>query len=183
MDNLEKSIIEGFKELDIDIKNKKLSDALIPLKITSSNLSKGIPTIFQGNVPVLNAIKCSSCLPLVFRPQIFNGSVYLDGGFLTSVLLNVIPKDDRQKTFCISTIHTKSKISVSSLENTNPLEFLYKLYKTNCLYENSMNIYPNNLDVFYDKGSGITIFTQEEKHEMVLIGRRTFLNFLSKSRN
>jgi predicted acylesterase/phospholipase RssA len=181
MDNLEKIIIDGFKDLDIDIKSKKLSDALIPLRITSSNLSKGIPTIFQGNVPVLNAIKCSSCLPLVFRPQIFNGNVYLDGGFLTSVLLNIIPKDERQKTFCISIIHSKNKISVSSLETTNPIDFLYKLYKTNCLYENSINFYQNNLDLSYDKGSGITLFTQEEKNEMILIGRRSFLNFLSKS--
>lgn len=183
MTNLEKSIIQGFQEFGIDIQNKKLSDALIPLKITSSNVSKGIPTIFQGNVPVLTAIKCSSCIPLVFRPQIFNGSVYLDGGFITNILLNVVPKEDREKTFCISILHTKSRISTSSLESMNPLDFLYKLYKTNSVYEATRNIYLNNLDVSYDKGSGITSFTQEEKNEMILIGRRSFLNFLTKSRN
>lgn len=183
MTNLEKSIIQGFQEFGIDIQNKKLSDALIPLKITSSNVSKGIPTIFQGNVPVLTAIKCSSCIPIVFRPQIFNGSVYLDGGFITNILLNVVPKEDREKTFCISILHTKSRISTSSLDSMNPLDFLYKLYKTNSVYEATRNIYLNNLDVSYDKGSGITSFTQEEKNEMILIGRRSFLNFLTKSRN
>jgi predicted acylesterase/phospholipase RssA len=181
MDSLEKIIIEGFQEFGIDIKNKKLSDALIPLKINSSNVTKGIPTIFQGNIPVLTAIKCSCCIPLVFRPQIFNGSVYLDGGFITNILLNVIPKEYRKKTFCISIIHTRYKISASSVDSMNPLDFLYKLYKTNCMYEASRNIYSNNLDVFYDKGSGITSFTQEEKDEMILIGRRAFLNFLTKS--
>jgi len=180
MNNLESILIKGFEEFGIDIKNKKLLDALIPLKITSSNVSKGISTIFQGNIPILTAIKCSCCIPLVFRPQLFNGSVYLDGGFITNILLNVIPKEDREKTFCISIVHTKYKISSSSLESMNPLEYLYRLYKTNCVYESSKTFYYNNLDLSYDKGSGITAFTQEEKDEMMLIGRRAFLNFLTK---
>ena len=39
-------MIELFKSANIDIENKKLKDAEMPLYIVSSNITKGVPTIF-----------------------------------------------------------------------------------------------------------------------------------------
>lgn len=91
MDTVEKKIVDFFKELDIDIKTKKISDAKMPLRIIASNITKGIPTIFSGDVMILDAIKCSCCVPGVFKPQELYGQVYIDGGWLVPCLSILIP--------------------------------------------------------------------------------------------
>lgn len=171
MKKLDDFLIQCFKEIGIDIVNKKLNDALIPLNITATNLTKCIPTIFQGDVPVLTAIKASTCIPFVFHPQIINSSVYVDGGFITNVLLNLIPKDKRDKTLSISIIHTKSKIYPKNISQLNPIDFAYKLYKTTCIYEQSRNTYKNNIELYFNEGSGVSTFSDHEKENMILIGK------------
>jgi NTE family protein len=178
MDNLDKCLISKFEKHGIDLRTKKLGDALIPLFITASNVTKGIPAVFQGDVPVLTAIRASSCIPFVFRPQIINSSVYVDGGFITNVLLNVIPKEKREKVLSISIIHTKSKICPRNLHSMNPIDFSYRLYKTTCLYEHSQNINKNNIELYYSEGSGLSSFSQKEKENMILIGKTLTREFL-----
>jgi NTE family protein len=175
-------LIKVFNDSKIDIRNKKLSDALIPLRITATNLTKGIPTIFQGKVPVLDAILASCCIPFVFQPRIINSSVYVDGGFITSVLLNLIPKEHRDKTLSISIIHTRSKICPKNIHTMSPLDFSYRLYKTSCLYERSKNIYKNNIELYYSDGSGITTFSDKEKENMILIGKTLTNEFFRAKR-
>jgi NTE family protein len=171
MKPLDDYLIKRFHNVGIDITSKKLGDALIPLRINASNLTKGVPTIFQGDIPVLSAIKASSCIPFVFRPQIINQSVYIDGGFITNVLLNLIPKEDRDRTLAISIIHTRSRINADQLELMNPLDYAYRLYKTTCLYEHHINTYPNNINLYYSDGSGLSTFTTKQKEEMILVGQ------------
>jgi predicted patatin/cPLA2 family phospholipase len=178
MTKFENVLIQLFNEFNIDIKSKKCCDALIPLYISASNLSKGTPTLFTGNVPVLKAIMASCCLPFVFQPQIINNNIYIDGGFITNILLNLVPYEDRSMALSFSIIHTKEKII--NLKNLSPLEYLYKLYKISCVYEHYKNSYTNNIDLWYDKGSGISDFTEDEKNEMILIGSKLCRRFISQ---
>jgi NTE family protein len=171
MDPFVKYLTRVFGESNIDIQNKKLNDAIIPLRITASNLTKGVPTIFQGDVPVIDAILASCCIPFVFQPRIINSSVYVDGGFITNILLNLVHKDLRDKTLSISIIHTRSRICPRNIQSMNPLDFSYRLYKTLCLYEHSKNIHKNNIELYYSDGSGISTFTDKEKENMILIGK------------
>jgi predicted acylesterase/phospholipase RssA len=178
MTKFENILIKLFNEFNIDIKSKKCCDALVPLYISASNLSKGTPTLFTGNVPVLKAIMASCCLPFIFEPQIINNNVYVDGGFITNILLNLVPQEDRSMALSFSIIHTKEKIT--NLKNVSPLEYLYKLYKISCLYEHYKNSYKNNIDLWYDKGSGVSDFTEDEKNEMILIGSKLCRRFISQ---
>ena len=143
----ENILIKLFNEFKIDIKSKKCCDALIPLYISASNLSKGTPTLFTGNVPVLKAIMASCCLPFIFQPQIINNNVYVDGGFITNILLNLVPSEDRSMALSFSIIHTKEKIKAGKLTKLSPLDYIYKLYKISCLYENAKNPYKNNINL------------------------------------
>lgn len=181
MTKFENILIQLFNEFKIDIKSKKCCDALIPLYISASNLSKGTPTLFTGNVPVLKAIMASCCLPFIFQPQIINDNIYVDGGFITNILLNLVPHEHRSTALCFSIIHTKEKIT--DLKSDSPLEYLYKLYKISCLYEHYKNPYKNNIDLWYDKGSGISDFTENEKNEMILIGSKLCRRFISQCTN
>ena len=181
MTKFENILIKLFNEFKIDIKSKKCCDALIPLYISSSNLSKGTPTLFTGNVPVLKAIMASCCLPFIFQPQIINNNVYVDGGFITNILLNLVPEKDRAMALSFSIIHTKEKIT--NLKSLKPLEYLYKLYKISCLYEHYKNSYKNNIDLWYDKGSSVSDFTEDQKNEMILIGSKLCRRFISQCTN
>lgn len=180
MDYLETKLVSAFNSIQIPIEKKNIGDALIPLRIQASNISKGIPTIFQKNVPVVKAILASSCIPFVFRPQQINDSLYVDGGFLTNVLMTTIPEADHEKTLCFSIIHSDPYITPAKLKTMNPVDYAYKMYKTSCLYERRKTPFKNNLDLFYDKGNGLTSWTPVEQDEMVLVGRTLTQNFLTE---
>jgi predicted acylesterase/phospholipase RssA len=180
MDYLESKLISAFNSIQIPIEKKNIGDALVPLRIQASNISKGIPTIFQKNVPVVKAILASSCIPFVFRPQQINDSLYVDGGFLTNVLMTTIPEADHEKTLCFSIIHSDPYITPAKLKTMNPVDYAYKMYKTSCLYERKKTPIKNNLDLFYDKGNGLTSWTTVEQDEMMLVGRTLTQNFLTE---
>jgi len=180
MDYLETKLISAFNSVQIPIEQKKIGDAIIPLRIQASNITKGIPTIFQKNVPVIKAILASSCIPFVFRPQQINDSLYVDGGFLTNVLMTIIPESEHDKTLSFSIIHSDPHISPAKLKTMNPVDYVYKMYKTSCLYERKKTPMKNNLDLFYDKGNGLTSWTTIEQDEMMLVGRTLTQNFLTE---
>jgi len=180
MDYLETKLISAFNSVQIPIEQKKIGDAIIPLRIQASNITKGIPTIFQKNVPVIKAILASSCIPFVFRPQQINDSLYVDGGFLTNVLMTIIPESEHDKTLSFSIIHSDPHISPAKLKTMNPVDYVYKMYKTSCLYERKKTPMKNNLDLFYDKGNGLTSWTTIEQDEMILVGRTLTQNFLTE---
>jgi hypothetical protein len=130
MDLLEKSLCEIFQEFDIDIKTKRIKDANMPLKILASNISKGIPTIFTGDVFVLDALKCSCCLPGIFRPQELYGQIYVDGDIFTPCI-GAIQKDILE--FSLKT-HLPDKITPTSLETMNVLAYFRQIF--NMTYTN-----------------------------------------------
>jgi predicted acylesterase/phospholipase RssA len=127
MDMLEKLIIEFFNEAGVDIANKKLGDSKMPLYIVSSNITKGIPTIFSKDVSVVSALKCSCCFPLVFKPQELCGQLYIDGDILSPSISKIIPVD---KTTLVMVLKRKTAINMTpeNLENISPLEYVGNLY-------------------------------------------------------
>jgi predicted acylesterase/phospholipase RssA len=180
---LETKLIHAFNSVGIQIEKKVLSDALIPLKIQSSNITKGVPTIFQNNVSVIKALSCSCAIPFIFKPVHLNDSLYVDGGFLTNVLTSIIPISEREKTLSIAIIQSDPSISPNKLRSMKPIEFLNKMYKTACLYERHKFSYKNTIELQYRNGSGFTSFTQSEKEEMILLGRSALRNFLAECSN
>jgi hypothetical protein len=68
-----------------------------------------------------------------------------------------------------------------NIKNMSLSDFFYKLYKISCLYERQKNPIKNNIDLYYDKGSGLTSWTDIQKDEMVLHGRTLTTNFFSES--
>lgn len=80
MDVFEKAVVNLFLEYGIDLRNTKIGDTDQPLFIVASNITKGVPTIFTKDVPILDALKCSCCLPGIFKPQVLYNQLYIDGG-------------------------------------------------------------------------------------------------------
>lgn len=93
MDKLEALLIQIFDECGVDIRNKRICDAPQRLCIVASNMTTGRPTILTGRVPILQALRCSSCIPGLFEPQVLYGQVYLDAGVHLRCLRSVIPPE------------------------------------------------------------------------------------------
>jgi len=180
MDSFEKHLLGAFDSEGINLRNKMLKDAHIPLSVLASNMSRGIPTIFKGDIPILPALKASCCIPFLFHPQVIGKSVYLDGGMITNELHKLIPKEEQLETLSIYLIHSSPHITPDNLERISMTEFAYKLYKSGTLYQHSQNNDPNILSLYYAGGSGFTDKNDEEKDEMISIGRCLMRSFLSK---
>jgi NTE family protein len=89
MSVFESSVTQMFLEAGLDIRGKVIGDANMPLYIVTSNITKGIPSILSKNIPVLDALKCSCCLPGLFRPQELYGQLLL--GWWTIYTLYICP--------------------------------------------------------------------------------------------
>lgn len=181
MDTFEQFIIETFDSEGINLRGKFIKDSKIPLFIVASNLTRHIPTVFTGNIPVLKALRASCCIPLIFCPQIINDSVYVDGGYLTNIVLNVIPQKDRSKTLFLSIVHDDPKISPENLEKLSYLEFLYGMYKSSCIYQRKLSYGKNTLNLNYELSSGISDIGPTQKKEMISRGYKLCRRFFSKT--
>jgi predicted acylesterase/phospholipase RssA len=180
MKNLEKVFLEMFDSEGLDLRSKQISDALIPLKICASNLTKNCLTVFSGKIPVMKALLASACIPVLFHPQQINTSLYVDGGYLTNIILEYIPREHRSKTLSVSIIHDKPKINPKTILGISHIDFLYNLYKIACLYERKLNPYPNNIDLTFNVASGISDVTEEQKNGMIMKGYELTCRFFSQ---
>jgi predicted acylesterase/phospholipase RssA len=178
--------LEGFfkdimKEEGIDIASKKISDAPYPLFICSTNITNKRITVFKGDVPILDAISASSCIPLIFHPKIINNCAYVDGGYFTNTIMNFIPQHERDASLAISIIHEDPNLSPSKICKMHTVSYLYSLYMVSCLYERKMNVYPNNIELNHKLASGISDVNEEDRNEMITRGYELTRAFYAKS--
>jgi NTE family protein len=180
MDSFEETVLSGFDSCGIDLRSKVLSDARIPLYVIASNMTKGVPTIFKGSVPVMTALKASCCIPGLFRPQIIKNNVYIDGGYFANVIFKLLSKEEKQRAFGIDIVHTNPSITPANLKTMSVTEFLYKFYKLSCSYDSGNNKHPNIMAVYHSGGHGFGDPSDEEKNDMISAGRSFMRGFLSK---
>lgn len=172
MDMLESTIVEAFQSQSVDLRTKRISDAPQPLYIVASNMTSHTTTIFSGTVPVLDAIKCSSCLPIVFTPQVLYNQVYLDGGVLLDSMTTVTPQD------CL-TLHISSPsetIFPSELADMTLATYLHRVYRgmrNKPPTRNTLWLYNNTVSILQE-------LTPAEKTLLVDEGYSQTLAFLSK---
>jgi len=126
MNQFEQTILNTFDDAGLDIRGKVIGDAKMPLFIIVSNVTKGKPSILSKNVPLIDAIKCSCCLPGVFKPQILYDQVYVDGDFFAPNLAGVIPIN---KTTLILTLPRPRSLVITSttIENISAIDFAFDL--------------------------------------------------------
>ena len=127
MDMFESTLKSMFLEGGVDISNKTLRDAQMPLYIVTSNISKQIPTVLSGNVSVVDALKCSCCVPALFKPQELYGQFYLDGDIFTPCISNVVQMTE--STLVISLRKDAgTPMNPTNVEKISPLEYVGNLY-------------------------------------------------------
>lgn len=77
------------KLLDKHLGDARFEEADIPFAAVTTDISSGEKVIInQGNVP--EAVKASTCIPVLFEPIAFDGRLLVDGGLTESVPLSAV---------------------------------------------------------------------------------------------
>jgi hypothetical protein len=145
MDQFEQNIVEMFSEAGVDIKTKKIGDALQPLHIIASNISKGVPTIFTKDVPILDALKCSCCVPGIFKPQNLYGQLYIDGVTLVPCISWLQP----DALVLSLTKQSAHRISPETLRTISAFDFMEHVYAMSVAYFVTLHKSENVLTLTY----------------------------------
>jgi len=180
MDLFELFILELFDSEGINLREKKICDTPKKLKICATNITKHRLTVFAGNILILKALRASCCIPLIFCPQIINDCVYIDGGYLTNIILDFIPREQHKLTLTLSIVHDDPKITPHTIKNISHLEFLYGMYKSSCIYQRFKHPHKNNINLNYNLPSGISDIGDKQRSEMISRGEELTLRFLSQ---
>ena len=86
-----------YKFLEQHLPNNDFSYLRLPVTIAATNLKTGTTDYFdQGDL--IGAVCASSCIPVMFDPVEYNGSLYIDGGILNNLPVEPI-KDHVDKVF------------------------------------------------------------------------------------
>ena len=124
MDMLEETIVRGFNRCGVDLRGKVIADAPQKLSILASNLTTRKSTFFTGQVPILAALKASSCIPFVYQPQVIYNQVFLDGGVSCDCIVSVVPRD----TLVFHIGYSQGPIVPSVMENMQIADFFRNVY-------------------------------------------------------
>lgn len=80
---------EGFRKLLEDLPVKRIEDCAVPLIIAATNLTQKKETIFtNGNL--IDAIWASGSMPILFKPVLIDGSLYVDGGVVNKAPVQIL---------------------------------------------------------------------------------------------
>lgn len=127
MNLFESTLKDMFLEAGVDISNKKLGDAQMPLYIITSNITKRSPSILSGNVPLLDALKCSCCIPGIFKPQVLYGQLYIDGDTLSPCVSSVVPMDS--ETLVVSLVkQSANSMKPNNIDKISPVDYVQNIY-------------------------------------------------------
>lgn len=172
MDLLEDTIVKAFLSQNVDLRGKTIGDAPQPLYIVASNMTTQTTSVFGKNVGVLDAIKCSSCLPIVYSPQIFGSNVYMDGGILMDSLSTIVPSD----TLVLHISEPSQAITPTDLMELSIPLFLHRIYRST----RGKPMTPNTLSLYNTTIGMLHNITQKDKELLCEEGYSQTLAFLSK---
>jgi NTE family protein len=94
MDALRSMIVDMYTDAGIpSIETARIGDTPQPFFVVSSNMTTRKPTLLMGDVPLLQALLCSCCIPGLFEPQVLYGDVYLDAAVYVRQIESIAPRD------------------------------------------------------------------------------------------
>jgi NTE family protein len=174
MTTFESTILSVFQEVGLDLRGKRCRDAKVPLYIAASNMTTQRTTVFSGTVPILRAIQCSSCLPLVFVPQVLYNQVYLDGGVLLDSLGSLVPSD----CLVVHISATAEPLFPSDIADISLATYIHRVYRG----IRTRPVTPNTLWLSNTTVGLLQEMTLEQKRSLVDEGLSQTRAFLSKRR-
>jgi hypothetical protein len=174
MDLFRENLYELFNEFGIDIKTKKISDAKMPLYIIASNITKGIPTIFTGDVLVIDALCCSCCMPGIFRPQEMYDQLYIDGDLFVP---NIGSLHKDALVLSLKT-HIPLKITPKTIGDMSVPDFIRQVYNMGIINHIEFHKTDLTVDLVYPKLSADSDLDEFDVEDIIKTAETSMRGFL-----
>ncbi len=79
--------------------NSTFADTKIELVVNAVDLESGKEVVFKEG-KILDAVRASMSIPIVFTPKVIRGRMYVDGGVVNNVPYNLVPKRYNKVIIC-----------------------------------------------------------------------------------
>jgi NTE family protein len=87
-------IVDLYTDAGIEsVETLTVGSAPQPFFVVASDMTARRPTLLTGNVPLLQALLCSCCIPGLFEPQHLYGHVYLDAAVYVRRIETIAPRE------------------------------------------------------------------------------------------
>ena len=182
MDMFETTVVELFSEAGLDIKDKTVGDASMPLYILASNISKACPTLFSKNVPLLSALKCSCCIPGLFKPQELYGQLYIDGDIFSPAIWAVVPNNETTLVFSLFK-GSFTKITPENVDSISPFSYVRDIYMMMRYQFVSKTMQSNILVLQYPELKSTSDLSKFDINAILESSRNQLRTFLAKCAN
>jgi NTE family protein len=181
MDKFEETFVNFYqKEYNLDITKIRIKDAKMPLYIVASNITKGVPAILSEDVFVMDALKCSCCIPLMFKPQELYGQLYVDGGLLAPYLAMIVPDG-------LNLVLTKKKnkqFTTETLDSISPVDYMRQLFSMAMNQFHKFHKHSSSLELGYPKLHSDSDLSEFDIQDILNHSAKLLNDFLlAKSRN
>lgn len=177
-DKIHESLRKTFLEKGLIFDDLTIGDALIPLFIVGSDLSRSKPVVFYKKIKVWDAVRASISLPMVFTPHIIKGRVFVDGAISCSHILYTVPHSERTNVLCL----LPSNVQEGDVEKMNVFAFMNQItgVRSNNLMRTMKGRYPNNVCVLHENTTNM-MDIDADKTYLFQTGRNLALSFFSES--
>lgn len=161
------AIFNAFLKVGIDLKNAVIADAPQPLRIVASNITRCTPTLFEGNVPILDALRASCALPGIFHPHTIYDSAYVDGCLYISAMFDALPAHLQTKALIINLGRRNRGISPEMLSKLSPFKYTEMLYQGCSQLRLKQTRTPNTVILYNEKVDSMDALTTEQQQELI----------------
>ncbi len=115
--------------------NSTFDDTKIKLVVNAVDLESGQEVVFKEG-KILDAVRASMSIPIIFAPKIIRGKMYVDGGVVNNVPYNHVPKRYKKVIIC----DVNSRLPTLK-KNHSGLEYFYHVLS---LLEHNATRIPND---------------------------------------
>lgn len=168
------TIQSAFMKLNIDISTARIKDAPQPLHIIASNITRCIPTIFEGDVPILDALRASCALPGIFHPHIIYDSAYLDGCLYVSSMIDTLPEHIRNMALIINLSRRNRGITPEMISQLSPFKFGEMMYQGVSQFRLKTTRTQNTIVLYNESVDSLDLLTVEQQQSLVDSGSSQF---------
>lgn len=179
MDMFETLLKDFFLDAGLDVSDKKLSDAKMPLHVIASNITKGCSSVLSGNIPILSALKCSCCVPAVFEPQQLYDQLYLDGDLFTPCVSRAVPIDNETLVITLKK-QTGHKMTPKNIQSISPLEYIHNVYLMTMMQLYNLQKVDGILCLYHPKLFSTTKLEDIDVENVLQTGRYQLRAFLTQ---
>ncbi len=166
------AICDAFMKVGIDLTHAVLADAPQPLRIVASNITRCTPTVFEGNVPILDALRASCALPGIFHPHTIYDSAYVDGCLYISAMYDALPISIRDTALIINLGRRNRGISPSMVSQLSPFKYTEMLYQGCSQLRLKQTRTRNTVILYNEEVDSMDALTADQQQELIDSGEQ-----------